>query len=156
MSGTKQIAIKGRATSVLRTELSSWTYSIVGRILSFLPTLAILEEFNSFPVRRDVISWHCSTFKRLQSTLNTCKSNAVFIISYNLYSLRIGASKQLTRKLIEANFSKIWIYRIFSIIRHSMMRWNLTSKKFPTDTEYGVWKLILCSFTYQSQKNPFS
>ena len=39
---------------------------------------------------------------------------------------------------------------------HSMMRWNLTSKKFPTETEYGVWKLILCSFTYQSQTNLFS
>ena len=39
---------------------------------------------------------------------------------------------------------------------HSRMRWNLTSKKFPTETEYGVWKLILCSFTYQSQKNLFS
>ena len=37
---------------------------------------------------------------------------------------------------------------------HSMMWWNLTSKKFPTETECGVWKLILCSFTYQSQKNP--
>ena len=39
---------------------------------------------------------------------------------------------------------------------HRLMRWNLTSKKFPTETEYGVWKLIVCSFTYQSQKNPFS
>ena len=58
---------------------------------------------------------------------------------------------------------------------HSMMRWNLTSKKFPTETEYGhimmswnlnskksstpteygVWKLLSCIFTYQSQKNPF-
>ena len=27
-------------------------------------------------------------------------------------------------------------------LRHSIMRWNLTSKKFPTETEYGVWKLI--------------
>ena len=38
---------------------------------------------------------------------------------------------------------------------HSMMSWNLTSKKFPTETEYGIWKLLSCSFTNQSQKNPF-
>ena len=38
---------------------------------------------------------------------------------------------------------------------HSMMRWNLTSKKFSTETEYGVWKLFLCSFAYQSKKIRF-
>ena len=32
-----------------------------------------------------------------------------------------------------------------------MMSWNLTSKKFPTETEYGVWKLLSYSFTNQSQ-----
>ena len=32
-------------------------------------------------------------------------------------------------------------------------RWNLTSKKSSTETEYRVWKLLSCSFTYQSQKN---
>ena len=36
---------------------------------------------------------------------------------------------------------------------HSMMSWNLTSKKSSTEMEYGVWKLLPCSFTYQSQKN---
>ena len=40
-------------------------------------------------------------------------------------------------------------------LSHSMMSWNLTSKKFPTETEYGVWKLLSCSFTYQSQKIRF-
>ena len=40
-----------------------------------------------------------------------------------------------------------------SEICHSMMSWNLTSKKFPTETEYGVWKLLSSSFTYQSQKS---
>ena len=38
---------------------------------------------------------------------------------------------------------------------HSMMSWNLTSKKFPTETEYEVWKLLSCSFTYQSKKIRF-
>ena len=46
--------------------------------------------------------------------------------------------------------------KLLSGTLHSMMRWNLTSKKIPTETEYGVWKLIVCSFTYQSKKNPFS
>ena len=36
--------------------------------------------------------------------------------------------------------------------QHDEVEPNL--KKIPTPTEYGVWKLILCSFTYQSQKNP--
>ena len=30
---------------------------------------------------------------------------------------------------------------------HRMMRWNLTSKKTTTETEYEVWKLLSCSFT---------
>ena len=38
---------------------------------------------------------------------------------------------------------------------HSMMSWNLTLKKSSTETEYGVWKLLSCSFTYQSQKIRF-
>ena len=37
--------------------------------------------------------------------------------------------------------------------QHDEVEPNL--KKFSTPTEYGVWKLILCSFTYQSQKNLF-
>ena len=37
---------------------------------------------------------------------------------------------------------------------HSMMSWNLSSKKSSTETEYGVWKLFSCSFTKQSKKNP--
>ena len=37
----------------------------------------------------------------------------------------------------------------------SMMSWNLTSKKSSTDTEHGVWKLLSCSFTYQSEKIRF-
>ena len=36
--------------------------------------------------------------------------------------------------------------------QHDELESNL--KKFPTETEYGVWKLILCSLTYQSQKDP--
>ena len=40
-------------------------------------------------------------------------------------------------------------------IENNMMSWNLTSKKSSTPTEYGVWKLLSCSFTNQSQKNPF-
>ena len=38
---------------------------------------------------------------------------------------------------------------------HTMMSWNLTSKKCSTETEYGVWKLLSCSFTYQSKKIRF-
>ena len=37
--------------------------------------------------------------------------------------------------------------------KHSMMSWNLTSRKFPTETECEVWKLLPCSFTNQSKKN---
>ena len=44
---------------------------------------------------------------------------------------------------------------IFNQVMHSMMRWNLTSKKTTTETEYEVWKLLSCSFTYHSKKNPF-
>ena len=43
--------------------------------------------------------------------------------------------------------------RINKTSQHDELEPNL--KKIPTETEYGVWKLLSCSFTYQSQKNPF-
>ena len=47
------------------------------------------------------------------------------------------------------------LYTQSEYVIHSMMSWNLTSKKSSTPMEYGVWMLVSCIFTYQSQKNPF-
>ena len=56
--------------------------------------------------------------------------------------------------LISCSPAYIFVPSVIYLL-HSMMSCNLTSKKFPTETEYGVWKLLSCSFTNQSQKNPF-
>ena len=44
------------------------------------------------------------------------------------------------------------MYKNIFFPMNSIMRWNLTSKKFHTETEYGVWKLLSCRFIYQSEK----
>ena len=41
----------------------------------------------------------------------------------------------------------------FSSPQHDELEHNW--KKSSTESEYGVWKLLSCSFTYQSQNNPF-
>ena len=64
------------------------------------------------------------------------------------------AEAQIEIKRAQKSIGKPQLEKIWLNYMHSMMRWNLTSKKFSTPMKYGVWKLILCSFTYQSQKNP--
>ena len=49
----------------------------------------------------------------------------------------------------------VMIFLKILIGNHSMMSWNPTSKKSSTETEYGVWELLSCSFTKQSQKISF-
>ena len=60
-----------------------------------------------------------------------------------------------TRELGMSEYKRVKSSNLIMLGEHSMMSCNLTSKKFPTETEYGVWKLLSYSFTYQSQKIRF-
>ena len=91
-----------------------------------------------------------------------CSSTDHFLIVFlnSCLQQNIPISKVVLETYFKYFLSKKYTDRVnimnpkYYITTHSMMRWNLTSKKLSTPTEYGVWKLILCSFTYQSQKNP--
>ena len=50
--------------------------------------------------------------------------------------------------------AKAFDYNLSHTDKYRRYHWNLTSKKSSTETKYGVWKLLSCSFTYQSKKNP--
>ena len=77
------------------------------------------------------------------------------------HSTCIGRWKRLTKTAESKTVRNLswWIHVLGHLCKlqllHSMMSWNLTSKKSSTPTEYGVWKLLSCSFTNQSKKNPF-
>ena len=77
-----------------------------------------------------------------------CLDSDVFVLVANAES-----TIMLTEKvsLIQIFMNPLHFMSMYSV--HSMMSWNLTSKKFPTETEYGVWKLLSCSFSNQSKKN---
>ena len=63
--------------------------------------------------------------------------------------------KMLSASKVKQDQNRLLQDREQDQLSHRMMRWNLTSKKPTTETEYEVWKLLSCSFTYHSQKNPF-
>ena len=77
-----------------------------------------------------------------KSTIN--ELYAPFMIALQLFHRPIPVNKQLNR------LTFLLVYVI-----HRLMRWNLTSKKKTIETEYEVWKLLSCSFTYHSKKIRF-
>ena len=70
------------------------------------------------------------------------------LLSYNFETCKKGrkGNYKVPRKL----------EYLFPYLQYSyLIRWNLASKKSSTETEYGVRKLLSCSFTYQSKKIRF-
>ena len=84
-------------------------------------------------------NWRWEAFLLCLRTQNTMKN------STDLTKIQYHHLKWSRRVII--------ISSSFSNAVHSMMSWNLTSKKTSTETEYWVWKLLSCSFTYQSKKS---
>ena len=110
--------------------------------------------------------------RRFELNQNRSKSMRVFFIFLHLKPIPLHCySKYIFLSYINSKYPNSWLENIIFVLicfdsiqifgemvslsfQVSMMSCNLTSKKFSTETEYGVWKLLSCSFTYQSKKNP--
>ena len=126
------------------------------------------DNFRKSKIWEAAVPWWAPFFTKERANERVLKiwgANNALLILYHDYlgalgiciitcAVSKGLQSSVNSKLLDAKFSfyETWesVYTV-----HSMIRWNLTSKKFPTETEYGVWKLLSCSFTNQSQKNPF-